>query len=349
MAVEASGSRRPEPLVDKGVDLRDFPFMPVDIVRLFGSEFHSQSDDAAWRAGVTLWLKSYHQVPASSIPNDDVALTRLAELGRDTKTWRKIKEQALRGWVLCDDGRLYHPVVAEKALEGWIEKLTFQKTSEAGHAKRYGKAFDAGPIDEALRAAVARLSALNPQSRALKRRALKAAVGSDDEPEDLADGRKKQPKNLPRDKEGKEKDLSSLRSDGACRASDDDFAKFIRACPKPVSQDAARRKLDEVLASGVPFEVILAGMNRYAVAERGNDLRFLDAPDRWLEKGRWKDGIVPGNSPNIPADKMSVSRSDSRWPELAERYKQNRKMYPPSNAEAWLFPIAWVEATGQAA
>jgi len=109
------------PPVPADLDLRDFLFMPIDIARLFDSEFHAQSSDAEWRAGVTLWLKSYHQVPASSIPDDDVACARLAELGRDVKAWRKVKAAALRGWIKCDDGRLYHPVVAEKALEGWIE------------------------------------------------------------------------------------------------------------------------------------------------------------------------------------------------------------------------------------
>lgn len=55
----------PRPLTPADSDLRDFPYMPIDIARLFGSEFHARSDDAAWRAGVTLWLKSFHQVPAA--------------------------------------------------------------------------------------------------------------------------------------------------------------------------------------------------------------------------------------------------------------------------------------------
>ena len=103
-------------------DLRDFPFMPLDIARLFNSEFHARANDAEWRAGLTLWLKSFHQVPAGSVPDDDVSLTRLAELGRDVKTWRKVKEVALYGWVRCNDGRLYHPVVVEKVREAWDGK-----------------------------------------------------------------------------------------------------------------------------------------------------------------------------------------------------------------------------------
>src|SRR5215204_6616482 len=108
------GWRMSAPLTPAECDLRDFAFMPLDIVRLFGSEFHALANDTEWRAGVTLWLKSFHQVPAGSLPNDDVALARLAEFGRDLRSWKKVKTGAMRGWRLCSDGRLYHPVVAEK-------------------------------------------------------------------------------------------------------------------------------------------------------------------------------------------------------------------------------------------
>lgn len=81
--------------------------------RLFGSSFHARASDSEWRAGVTLWLKSWDQVPPGSLPNDDIELCRLAELARDLKAWKKVRDGAMRGWVLCSDGRLYHPVVAE--------------------------------------------------------------------------------------------------------------------------------------------------------------------------------------------------------------------------------------------
>lgn len=106
------GSEISEPLTPDTADLRDFPFTPMFRSRLFGSSFHAHSTDGEWRAGVTLWMKSWDQVPAGSLPTDDVELCRLAELGRDLKTWRKVKEGALRGWQRCA-GRLYHKVVAE--------------------------------------------------------------------------------------------------------------------------------------------------------------------------------------------------------------------------------------------
>jgi hypothetical protein len=103
----------PDPLTPEGCVLQDFPHTPIYRARLFGSSFHARATDAEWRAGVTLWLKSWDQVPAGSLPDDDIELCRLAELARDMKTWKKVKTGALRGWVKSSDGRLYHPVVAE--------------------------------------------------------------------------------------------------------------------------------------------------------------------------------------------------------------------------------------------
>lgn len=109
-----------------GCVLQDFPHTPIFRARLFGSSFHARATDAEWRAGVTLWLKSWDQVPAGSLPDDDIELCRLAELARDLKTWKKVKAGALRGWVLCGDSRLYHPVVAE-GVNNALEAKTAQR------------------------------------------------------------------------------------------------------------------------------------------------------------------------------------------------------------------------------
>ena len=113
----------PEPLVPAEVDLTGYGWMPLYGHRLFGSEFNARCSDAAWRAGVTLWWAAWNQVPAASLPDDDVALCRLADLGRDVKGWRKIREDALHGFVKCSDGRLYHRVIAELALDAWDRRV----------------------------------------------------------------------------------------------------------------------------------------------------------------------------------------------------------------------------------
>ena len=135
---EVDGSTRPKPLVASDVMLQDFRFLPIDITRLFGSRFHAIASDSEWRAGVTLWLKSYHQVPAGSLPNDDIELARLAEFGRNLKDFLKVKQVALYGWIECADGRLYHQVVAEKVNEAWAKKQQQREKGLRGNAKRWG-------------------------------------------------------------------------------------------------------------------------------------------------------------------------------------------------------------------
>lgn len=113
----------PPPLVPPDVDLTGYGWMPMHGHRLFGSEFNARCSDAEWRAGVTLWWAAWNQVPAASLPDDDVALARLADLGRDVKGWRKLRANALHGFVKCSDGRLYHKALAQFALEAWDKRV----------------------------------------------------------------------------------------------------------------------------------------------------------------------------------------------------------------------------------
>lgn len=126
------------PLVPAEVELRDFPFTPILRSRLFGSEFHANATDAEWRAGVTLWLKSWDQVPAGTLPPGEVELCRLAELGRDLEAWRALSPRALHGWKLCSDGRLHHAVVAEGVLKAWSKRKKASIKGKAGAAARWG-------------------------------------------------------------------------------------------------------------------------------------------------------------------------------------------------------------------
>ena len=112
-----------EPLVHPEVDLRDFAFMPLDVVRLRDSDLAAIATGDGFRAAVLLWCVAWHQVPAASLPADDRILARHAGYGRgDAEAWAAVKTEALRGFVQCDDGRLYHLVIAEKAREAWEAK-----------------------------------------------------------------------------------------------------------------------------------------------------------------------------------------------------------------------------------
>lgn len=124
------------PLVPADADLRDFHFMPLDVARLINSDLAALATGEEFKAAVVLWCKSWHQVPAASLPNDDRMLAHLAGFGRDLKGWKRVRDMALKGFVQCDDGRLYHPVVAEKAREAVeAKRLQRERTANATAAR----------------------------------------------------------------------------------------------------------------------------------------------------------------------------------------------------------------------
>lgn len=131
-----NGEKLPDPLTPAGCDLRDFTFMPLDVVRLRDSELSMHASGDEFRCAVLLWCASWHQVPAASVPNDDVVLAQLAGFGRVVKEWKKIRNGSLRGWIECSDGRMYHPVVAEKANEAWAGRLAYRAKKEAERLRK---------------------------------------------------------------------------------------------------------------------------------------------------------------------------------------------------------------------
>jgi hypothetical protein len=111
------------PLLPPDVDLRGLDYMPLFGNHLFGSEFNAAASDSEWRAAITLWWAAWNQVPAGSLPGDDVALCRLADLGRDVKTWKRLRARALHGFIACTDGRLYHQFLCEQAMVAWDKRV----------------------------------------------------------------------------------------------------------------------------------------------------------------------------------------------------------------------------------
>lgn len=164
----------PAPMVPAEVDLRDFAGMWVDVDRLLKSETWALGSGDERAAAFTLWAKSWHEVPAGSIPSDPRMLEHLSM----SKRWKAVREHALRGWVLCSDGRLYHPVVAEKALEAWVEKLAAAISGAIGNSKRWQVDIDTTLLRVQFRDAVDRLRALDPQSRVLKKKSVVVILGA---------------------------------------------------------------------------------------------------------------------------------------------------------------------------
>ncbi|MGN4188712.1 DUF1376 domain-containing protein [Burkholderia gladioli] len=115
----------PNPLTPADAELRNFREMPLDVPRLLNSDLaHDESPEACWSA-LLLWCVSWHEVPAGSLPDSDDWLAKRAgywHKGKLDPTWHDVRAGALHGWIKCSDGRLYHPVVAEKVNHAWHQK-----------------------------------------------------------------------------------------------------------------------------------------------------------------------------------------------------------------------------------
>lgn len=121
-----------EPLVPADCDLRGMPFMPLQVQRLLDSDLFALSTGDEFKAAVALWCKSWGQVPAGSLPNDDRILEHLSS----AKNWKRVRVMALRNWMLCDDGRLYHPLVAQNVLEAWTRREDFREVKETKETRQ---------------------------------------------------------------------------------------------------------------------------------------------------------------------------------------------------------------------
>lgn len=128
------------PPVPPECDLRDFGYIPLEFSRLFKSDTWVLGTPEEKVAALHLWCASWHERPAASLPDDDRMLAHLSASGQ---RWKKLKLHALRGWVKCSDGRLYHPVVAEKACTAWREKLAHRARTHKARVASLQKKVDA--------------------------------------------------------------------------------------------------------------------------------------------------------------------------------------------------------------
>ena len=113
--------------------------MPLDVARLRDSDLASDETPEACWAAVLLWAASWHQIPAASIPDNENWIAKhagYAQRGKIDKDWPNVRPGALRGWVMCSDGRLYHPVVSEKANDAWAGRIKYREKKEAERLRK---------------------------------------------------------------------------------------------------------------------------------------------------------------------------------------------------------------------
>lgn len=127
---------RPEPLVPAGVSMGNNDWFPLHFRRMRKSRWWRVSSDIARSRSIDLWGYAYEETPAGSLADDDVELADFAGFGRDVRAWLEHKEEILAAWILCSDGRYYHPTLCEVILEAW-EKGSVKRKTEAERKAEY--------------------------------------------------------------------------------------------------------------------------------------------------------------------------------------------------------------------
>lgn len=138
----------PDPPIPADVSCKGLPYMPLKVVELMESDLAELSSGTEFKAAVLLWCKSWVQVPAGSLPNDDRRLAKYA--GVSLEQFDEIKSMALRGWIACSDGNIYHPIICDLALAAWKTRKTNQANATARWATETRKnaiANAAAPLD----------------------------------------------------------------------------------------------------------------------------------------------------------------------------------------------------------
>jgi len=126
----------PAPLVQGDVDTSRLDGFMLDTVKLLGSELLALSTGDEFKAAVVLWCRAWKQRPAASLPDDDRILASFAMV--PLAKWKRLRPMALRGFVKCSDGRLYHKVLSADA----VRAGKAHKQRQEAIRKRWGKEGD---------------------------------------------------------------------------------------------------------------------------------------------------------------------------------------------------------------
>ncbi|MBB3905102.1 DUF1376 domain-containing protein [Methylobacterium brachythecii] len=262
--------------------------MPLDVARLRDSAIVDEISGDEFRAAILLWCASWHQVPAGSLPNDPKQLSKFAGYGRVIAEWEKVAGGALYGWIECSDGRLYHPVIAEKALEAWEKKSEFSQRSNA-------------------RAEQARAAA---EARWGKGQGGDEAAASDAKPlgtkaletknaEPMREQCGSMPGALPKgNRQGQGIETAAARSAG--RSGSDELGARLRPLvgSLPVSVDPDLTPIRKLLAEGLELDDVEQGIRAFVERGRTRPRAWGDF-EKWIRRAA-KDRLDVDGSPPAP-------------------------------------------------
>jgi hypothetical protein len=126
----------PAPLVSPEISMGANDFFPFYFDRLRRSKWWRRASDVARARNVMMWGEAYKSTPAGSLADDDDDLAEAAGYGMDVPAFLQHKAEIMAPWVMCADGRWYHPVVCEVVLETWERTSEKRRQDRARQAAR---------------------------------------------------------------------------------------------------------------------------------------------------------------------------------------------------------------------
>lgn len=244
----------PEPFVDGDVDLHTLPGFMLNVHRLLFSELWALSNGEEFKAAVGLWCHAFQQIPAGSLPDDDRILAAFSGAGRK---WNSVKQMALRGFVKCADGRLYHRVLCAEVKQANQRHISYKERREkdAERLRKWRETQDAETTHETMRET--RFETVSSENETLLKR--------------LETGKRQ-------DRKRHKKELSPPIAPP--------FAAFWEAYPHKVGKAAALAKFVIALRKA-DLATLIAGIERYQ-RTKPRDHDWCN-PATWLHQERWTD------------------------------------------------------------
>lgn len=278
----------PAPMTPVDCDLRDFPWMPVSVAQLTKSKSWlrcKRKPELAFYM-MNLWMTAWHEVPAASLDDDDDLLCDIAAC--DPERWPEVRDEVLRNWVKCSDGRLYHETVAERAIASWSKKLGQRKRTQAATQA----ATDARKGRE--NKGKVRNGERNGDRYGLQ---VEKEIENEDNNKYLVLGKESEKTPVGFDAQRSASPGAhdaSLKFASLPKQANADFERFWKAYPRKASRGQAR-KAWSIATKKAPAETIIAAVRSHPFDERP---KFRPYPAKWLDGERWLDDkaakLLPG-------------------------------------------------------
>jgi uncharacterized protein YdaU (DUF1376 family) len=278
---------RPAPLVSSDVDITGLDGFMLNVQRLFASELWALSTGDEMKAALALWGRAWQQSPPGSVPNDERVLAAFSCAGKD---WKKVKAMALRGFVECSDGRLYHRVLCEDVLNASRKRQAFrERTRNATEARRQrNEERDAPRNDQRNVVVEANVTSVQGQGQFQGQKKEAFSLRSKDAGASLA-------------QEGSiEKPMSRSSRPRKHVYPADAFERWYADYPNKIGRGAAEKSFAKVRESdSVAFETLCAAVARYRKTKPVD--REWCNPATWLNQARWTDEPASTFGPQAPS------------------------------------------------